>query len=252
MTFTIINGWSREPVAGAAVTANGLEAATDTSGQVQFPATPSSCLTIGVTADGFLDRRTCGSANARQITLWPVANADEREVTRRWIFNNDRISGDSWSVPTQIALGPEVAARAGVAETWRTAADAISEVSQGRIRFQWVPGAPEEGILIVAAETPVSCSAVPPWPFEIGGFCVTYDPNVYYLDRLQVSPDRLTDRSMALRALLSEVGIRTHSLSGLMNMARPESAFSEYERRTLGMLGLRPRTVIWPDYDQLQ
>jgi len=252
MTFTIINGWSREPVAGAAVTANGLEAATDTSGQVQFPATPSSCLTIGVTADGFLDRRTCGSANARQITLWPVANADEREVTRRWIFNNDRISGDSWSVPTQIALGPEVAARAGVAETWRTAADAISEVSQGRIRFQWVPGAPEEGILIVAAETPVSCSAVPPWPFELGGFCVTYDPNVYYLDRLQVSPDRLTDRSMALRALLSEVGIRTHSLSGLMNMARPESAFSEYERRTLGMLGLRPRTVIWPDYDQLQ
>jgi hypothetical protein len=184
--------------------------------------------------------------------LWPVANADESEATRTWIFNNDRIGGDYWSAPTHIALGPELSARAGIAETWSAATDAISEVTQGRIRFQWVTSAPEEGLLVVAAGAPVSCSVVPPWSFEIGGFCMKYDPSVYYLDRLQVSPDRLADRSTALRALLSAVGIRAHSLRGLMNMTRPESDFSEYERKTLGMLGLRPRTVMWPDYDQIQ
>ena len=251
-TFTIINGWSREPVAGATVIANGGEVLTDASGQVQFPATPSNCLTIEVKAAGFLERRACGSESIRQITLWPVASADEREVTRKWIFNNDQISGDHWSAPTRIALGPELSARAGIAETWSAATDAISEVSQGRIRFQWVTSAPEEGLLVEAAGAPVSCSVVPQWSFEIGGFCVKYDPNVYYLDRLQVSPDRLADRSTVLRALLSAVGIRTHGLPGLMNMTRPESDFSEYERKTLGMLGLRPRTVMWPDYDQIQ
>lgn len=251
-TFTIINGGSREPVAGATVTANGGQGLTDALGQVQFPATPSNCLTIEVKAVGFLERRTCGSANARQITLWPVANADESEVTRKWIFNHDQISGDYWSAPTRIALAPELSARAGVADTWRAATDAISEVSQGRIRFQWVASAPEEGLLVVAAGAPVSCSVLPPWSLEIGGFCVRYDPDVYYLDRLQVSPDRLADPRTALRALLSAVGVKAHSLPGLMNMTRPESDFSEYERKTLGMLGLRPRTVMWPDYDQIQ
>jgi hypothetical protein len=238
-TFTIINGWSREAVAGATVTANGREALTDALGQVQFPATPSNCLTIEVKAVGFLERRACGLPNVRQMTLWPVANADESEVTRKWIFYNDQISGDYWSAPTHIALGPELS-RAGIAETWSAATDAISEVSQGRIRFQWVTSAPEEGLLVVAAGAPVSCSVVPPWSFEIGGFCVKYDPNMYSLDRLQVSPDRLADRSTALRALLAAVGIRAHGLPGLMNLTRPESDFSEYERKTLGMLGLRP------------
>lgn len=251
-TFTIINGWSREPVAGATVTANGGEALTDASGRVQFPATSSNCLTIEVKATGFLDRRACGSASVRQITLWPVGNADESEATRKWIFSNDRIGSEYWAAPIQIALGPELSARAGVAETWSAAADAISEVSQGRIRFQWVTSAPQEGLVVVAAGAPVSCSVVPPWSLEIGGFCVKYDPTVYYLDRLQVSPDRLADRSTVLRALLSAVGIKAHNLPGLMNMTRPESDFSEYERKTLGMLGLRPRTVTWPDYDQIQ
>lgn len=248
-TFTIISGWSREPVAGATVTANGGERLTDALGQVQFPATPSNCLTIEVKAAGFLDRHACGSADVRQITLWPVANADESEATRKWIFKNDQISGDYWSAPIHIALGPDLSTRAGIAETWSAATDAIGEVSRGRIRFQWVASAPEEGLLVVAGGAPVSCSVVPPWSFEIGGFCVKYDPKVYYLDRLQVSPDRLADRSTALRALLSGVGIKAHSLPGLMNMTQPESDFSEYERKTLGMLGLRPRSVMWPDYD---
>ena len=250
-TFTIVSGWSREPVAGATVTANGGDVLTDASGQVRFPATPSNCLTITVRAVGFLERRTCALAAVPQITLWPVANADESDATRKWIFSNDRMLAAYWSVPTRVALGPVLATRAGIAEAWSAAADAISQVSQGRIRFEWVTSAPDEGAVIEAAGAQPSCSAAP-WPFEVGGFCVKYDPDVYYLDRLQVSPDRLTDRSTALRALLTEVGVRTHSLSGLMNMTRPESDFSDYERKTFGMLGIRPRTVLWPDYDQIQ
>lgn len=249
-TFTIINGWSREPVAGATVTANGGDVLTNGTGQVQLAGTPSNCLAITVSAVGFLERRTCGSADAPQITLWPVANADESDATRQWIFRNDRISGDSWAGPIRIALAPELAAQAGIAATWTAATDAISDISQRRIRFQWMSSAPDEGLLVVAADPAPSCSVAPPWPLEIGGFCVKYDPYVYYLDRLQMSPDRLTDRSTAVRALLAGVGIKAHSLSGLMSMTRPGSDLSEYERKTLGMLGLRPRTVTWPDNDQ--
>jgi hypothetical protein len=98
---------------------------------------------------------------------------------------------------------------------------------------------------------PLSCSEVPPWPYEIGGFCVKYDPSVYSLDRLRIAPERLADSQTALRALLSAVGIKAHALPGLMNAARPEAAFSDFERKTLGMVGLRLRTVTWPDDDQV-
>lgn len=246
-TYIVVNGWSREPVAGATVTANGGDVLTDASGQVQFQGPASDCLTITVRATGFLERRTCGTYG-REITLWPATD-DEREATHRWIFDHDQISGEHWSVPIDIALAPELAARADIVEAWRGATDAITEVSQRRIRFQWVTTAPEEGLLVVAGDAPLSCSVAPPWPIEVGGFCVRYDPHVYYLDRLQVSPERLTDRGTAMRALLSGVGIRAHSLSGLMSATRPESDLSEYERGTLGMLGLRPRTVMWPDFD---
>jgi len=251
-TFTIVDGWSRQPVAGASVTANGTQALTDAAGQVRFPTPQSSCVTIDVKAAGFLDRRTCGSSSAVQITLWPIANADEGDVTHKWIFYNDRIESGFWSVPIRIALGPELAARADVVNAWSAAADTISQVSQGRIRFQWVTSAPDEGLIVEAATLPLSCSVTLPWPYEIAGFCVTYDPVVYYLDRLRVAPQRLADPPTVLRALLSDVGIRAHTLPGLLNQTRPDAEFSEYERKTLGMLGLRPRTVIWPDYDQIQ
>ena len=127
-------------------------------------------------------------------------------------------------------------------------------MSGRRIRFAWVTSEPEEGIVLEQAATPPSCSVPPPWAYEIAGFCRQYDPRTayYFLDRLQVAPGRLADAQTALRALLSEAGIRTHTLPGLMNATRPDAGFSDFERKTLGMLGFRPLTVIWPDYDQGQ
>jgi len=252
MTFVIFDGWSQLPVPGAAVIANGTQALTDDAGQVQFPATPSGCVVIDVKATGFLDRRTCGSSLVRQISLWPVANADEGEVTRKWVFDNDRIDPGYWSAPIQIAIVPELAARADVAQIWAAAADTIESVSRGRIRFNWVTRAPEEGLVLEAAAMPLSCSVAPPWRYEIAGFCVKYDASVYLLNRLQVAPERLADSQTALRALLSAVGIKAHTLPGLMNAARPDADLSVFERKTLGMVGLRLRTVTWPDYDQVQ
>jgi hypothetical protein len=251
-TFLIVDGWSQLPVPGAAVIGNGIQALTDGAGRVQFPATPSGCVAIEVKAAGFLDRRTCGSSLVQQISLWPVANADEADATRTWVFNKDRIDRGSWSAPTQIALVPELAARADVAQIWAAAADTIESVSRGRIRFKWVTSAPEEGLVLEAAGMPLSCSVAPPWPYETGGFCVKYDAFWYSLDRLEVAPERLADSQTALRALLSAVGIKPHTLPGLMNAARPEAELSAFERKTLGMVGLRLQTVTWPDYDQIQ
>ena len=62
----------------------------------------------------------------------------------------------------------------------------------------------------------------------------------------------LADPQTALRGLLSAGGIKTHTLPGLMNAVRPDADLSVFERKTLGMVGLRPVTVTWPDYDQVQ
>jgi hypothetical protein len=249
-TLLIVDGWSLSPVAGAAVTANGAQALTDNAGRVQLPAINSGCAVVEVKATGFLDRRTCASSLVREISLWPVANADEADVTRKWVFTNDRIDSVHWSAVIQIALVPELAARTDVAQVWAAAADTVASVTRGRIRFQWITNAPEEGIVLEAAAIPLSCSVTPPWPYEIVGFCVKYDPSVYLLDRLRVAPERLADSQTALRALLSAVGVRAHTLPGLLNAAHPEAGLSDFERKTLRMIGLRLHTVSWPDYDQ--
>src|SRR5262245_28412993 len=67
-TFSVTNGWTGEPVAGAVVSANGTQEVTDSAGQVRLSGT--GCLTVEVTASGFLERRTCSASG---ITLWPVA-----------------------------------------------------------------------------------------------------------------------------------------------------------------------------------
>ena len=103
--------------------------------------------------------------------------------------------------------------------------------------------------MIEGAATAPTCAPVQPWLFEVSGFCVDYDPAVYFLDHLRVRSDLLTDRSTIMRAVLSSIGIRTHSLPGLLNATRPQSELTEFERKTLGMLGQRRGTISWPDLD---
>ncbi len=62
---------------------------------------------------------------------------------------------------------------------------------------------------------------------------------------------RMADERVALRAMLYELGLRPHTLPGLMNATQPADTLSDFERRTLHMLSLRvrryPLGVAWPD-----
>jgi hypothetical protein len=100
---------------------------------------------------------------------------------------------------------------------------------------------------------PPACfvSLAPPWALETAGFCPGYAPEYDYILRINVLPDRLTDGSVALRALLNGgFGMRPHSMPGLMNSSRPDRELSAFERKTLHMIGLRQNVkVAWPDLE---
>lgn len=247
-TFTVTNGWTREPVAGATVSAgDGMVAHTDASGRLQLRKT-GSCLTVAVHATGFLERRTC---TASEVTLWPIADAQEMEATRTAAFYHDQLRAEWWSVPFDVTFATELRARGDVQETWVAAAYEIAQLTGGRISFRFVESV-GEGYIIAPASFPTVCSDGPRWPIETGGFCTEQTPG-YFVDQIIVLPGRLTDRSVALRALLSVVGgIIPHSLPGLMNTSRPDSELSAFERKTLHMIGLRRSVnVEWPDFDQI-
>ncbi len=68
-----------------------------------------------------------------------------------------------------------------------------------------------------------------------------------------MAPSLIADESVALRALLFELGLRPHPLPGLMNISQPANTLSEFETRTLHMMSLRvrryPQWVSWPDVE---
>ena len=85
---------------------------------------------------------------------------------------------------------------------------------------------------------------------EAGGLCVFYTPT-YFLDELQVRPDALADGSVALRGLLWWASVlNPHDGPGLLNQTRPASEISEFERKTLHMIGLRRVDLWWPDIER--
>jgi hypothetical protein len=253
-TFTVTNGWTGEAVAGALVSADGIQAATDSAGQVRLVKT-GNCLKIDVTASGFLERRTCSAA---AITLWPVADEEEREATRTMAFRNDQTLRGAFSSLTliEVSLAEDLRNRSDVMQTWTFAANELQRLTLNRISIRFVDPFPaghsDGGFVIAPAGAPPDCfvSLAPPWPIETGGFCEGWAPEYDYILRINVLPDRLTDGSVALRALLvGGLGMRPHAMPGLMNSTRPDRELSTFERKTFHMIGLRYGRVMWPDLE---
>jgi len=240
ITLTVLDGWTRQPVAGAVVS-HGTDAVTDSAGRVQVRVTSDVCQTVTVRAAGFLDRRTCSSS---EVTLWPVADALERDATRIAVFYDDRLDAEWWSGQHLISLAPELQDRENVRETWQAVAAEIQQRTNGRLSFKFVDAGGADFFVASADATPV-CTLALAWTIETGGFCVDWG----WQSRIQVLPDRLADRGTALRALLSSLTISAHPAPGLLNATAPAAELSLFEQKLLHMLGIRRVDLNWPDYD---
>ena len=74
----------------------------------------------------------------------------------------------------------------------------------------------------------------------------------YFVWRITVAPGLIDRPDVALRALLHAYTLRPHVLHGLMNINRPDTQLSVFERKTLHMMSLRwPAVVEWPDLEHL-
>lgn len=240
ITLTVLDGWTRQPVAGAIVS-HGIDAVTDSAGRVQVRVTSDVCQTVTVRAAGFLDRRTCSSS---EVTLWPVADALERDATRMAVFYEDRLDSEWWSGVHLVRLAVELAEHDEIRETWQLAAAEIQRLTGGRISFTFVNSGQADFMVTKASAAPV-CRLQLAWTIETAGFCSDWD----WQSRIQVLPDRLADRGTALRALLASLTISAHPAPGLLNATEPASELSLFEQKLLHMLGIRRLDLNWPDYD---
>jgi hypothetical protein len=173
-------------------------------------------------------------------------------------FRLDQTLAGAFSASTfvDVAFAEHLWNRLDVVQTWTSAADEIKRLTLNRISIRLVdPFAPEyfeERLVIGPADEPGDCDArfSPPWPFETAGYCAQWSPDHSYVPRFNVLPDRLTDGSVALRALLmGALGMRPHAMPGLLNRDRPDRDVSTFERKTLHMIGLRYGVVRWPDLE---
>jgi hypothetical protein len=245
-TIKIVNGWTGAAVQGAEVTAGGNRTLSDDAGSVRLHTT-GACLTIHVTAPGFLDRRTCAVS---EITLWPIADAFERDATRTMVFLREHLIGsESSAFVTQVTLAPELRASSDIVSTWRSAANDVETLTQGRLSFAF--GDYPTEALVIGSGNSLACefwpSTWPVWPVRISLFCPEAGDD--YWIRLRVMSAGLADIRVAERALLWSVGIVPHPLPGLLNIDHPADQLSEFERKTLHMIGLRRTKLAWPDFD---
>jgi hypothetical protein len=241
VTYTVLDGWTREPVPGAVVNANGEQTRTDAAGHVRLFTTPPHCLRVQVLALGFLERSTCALP---EITLWPIVNSDDREATRIAAFGyGDSITTTGRMMPIGVNLG---AYRPDVLRVWRAAADEIRELTSGGVIFSFDVVGFAEGTILVTPGSVDACAKSNLKPTETLGFC--WDPR-YWGDGYIVLQDRFEDLVVARRVLAS-VLIYPHPTPGVMNQSQPSHEFSTFERKTLRMIGQRPGYVRWPDFDQ--
>ena len=241
VTYTVLDGWTREPVAGAVVNANGEQTRTDAAGQVRLLTNPP-CLRMQVVAPGFLERNTCALP---EITLWPVANSDDRDATRIAAFGyGDSLTTNGREMPIGVNLGVN-RSRTDVWQAWGAAADEIRELTSGRIKFDLDAVRFIEGSILVTTGPAEACAKANPSPAETFGYC--WDPK-YWGDGYIVLEDRVGD-PVVVRRVLATVLMYPHPAAGILNKSQPAQQFSTFERKTLRMIGQRPGDVFWPDSD---
>lgn len=250
---SIIDGWTGATVPNVRVRIRDIDVVADGAGHVVLEV---SCAPATFSAPGFLERRvrcllnTVGGGNA--VTLWPVSDDREAEATRRAAFGAGMTAVLPESMPTY--LSTELQAP-DVLPTWQAAAAEVRRLTRNR----WLTvrngglGVPSDGedAYIVAPTEPSRCDQSG-WsvPFAQFGFCMVWGPG-YWQTTLRVQESRLTAPDVALRALLVASGARNHDLPGILNTQQPSGTVSEFERKTLHMIGLRGR-IGWPDDELCQ
>lgn len=255
--LTVTNGWTAAPVPQALVTIGAETLITDVAGQ--FAVDPSApCQRTTIVAPGYLDRRLnclppATSSQQTAVTLWPVADEVERSAVQAFVF---RGSGQTLVQPflLEVELHHALANRDAVVAAWRRAGDTVAAKTAGRATLRLEP-LREDGALVTPWSSPAECAAGAPmleWLVGFAGFCPGATIG-YFAHQLHVEPSLIADDSVALRALLFELGLRPHPLPGLMNISQPANTLSEFETRTLHMMSLRvrryPQWVAWPDVE---
>lgn len=252
--LTVTDGWTGAPVPQARVTV-GVEAVfTDAAGQFTVDTT-APCQRTTIVASGYLDRRlnclpSAGPAQRTAVTLWPVKDDAERSALQVFAF---RGRGETLVQPYDLILEmqPDSNAADAITAAWQRAGATLDAASAGaaRVHFQSLV---DDGAIVSPWASPADCASAIPlaWSIDVSGFCLGRAVG-YFAHMLFVSPARIGDERVALRAMLYELGLRPHTLPGLMNATQPADTLSDFERRTLHMLSLRvrryPLGVAWPD-----
>jgi len=253
--LTVTDGWTNAPVPQARVTVGADTMVTDATGQFDV-ATPAPCLPAAIVATGYLERRVlCLGATEPQgraavtLTLWPVTSDAERAALQAFAFRFGRLLR-----PYELAaeVSPEVVNRGDVAAAWQRAGEAVAAMTGRTFTLRLADVYREgEGAIVAPWSDPASCNhGWFQWQFTAAGFCWENTAE-YFVHLVRVAPQLMQNDAVVLRALLYEFGLRPHRLPGLMNELQPANALSDFEVRTLHMIGLRarpfPRGVAWPD-----
>ena len=247
----VVDGWTGAPVAGTRITLAASTHVTDAQGRAELPL---ACERATFAAEGFLERRVNCLVGAvlegrTPVTLWPVANDEERRALRQSLFIADRFSlatGDSGMV---VGFADTIRDRAEVESVFQAAAARIGDLTGGRVRVPigWPPSG-GDGYVVSEAAAPPCASRWFTWTFAVAGFCWEPTPE-YFVEEVTVDATRITRRDVALRVLLYGWGMRQHDAPGLLNATAPAADLSEFERRSLHMASLR-RAIVWPDYER--
>jgi hypothetical protein len=248
---TVTDGWTGAPVPGARVSVKGAEYLTAADGTIQVTIVAGNCLRVDITAAGFLQRRTCARTS---VTLWPIADEAEMAATHDAAFPFlDRMFNASLAIndePVVFIGGLE--SRADVTAAWTAAAGELASATNNKLHVRFAqkvdPGG--DGFLVSIALMPPLCRhSWFTWQFSVAGFC--WDPTPeYFVQNITVEPSMVDRPDVALRALLYSFSLRQHQRPGLLNVTRPGTELSSFEKKTLHMMSLRwPATVMWPDLE---